>query len=63
MWLMILVVLGPSSYSVDAPMEVKKVYAMPRIYMTEAACLNDTLSRDDAANIVYDCIEIKREKR
>jgi hypothetical protein len=60
---MLLIVLGPSSYSLDAPMEVDKVFALPKIYMTEAACLNDTIDREDPANIVYDCIEIKREQR
>ena len=63
MWLMLLIVLGPSSYFLDSPTEVEKVFAMPKVYMTEAACLNATIDRDDAINIVYDCIEIKREQR
>ena len=52
MWLMLLIVLGPSSYFLDSPTEVEKVFAMPKVYMTEAACLNATIDRDDAINIV-----------
>jgi hypothetical protein len=63
MWIMLLILLKPSSVSIEAPMEVKRVYAIPNIYKTEAACLNDTLIMKSAADTVYDCIQIKREKR
>ncbi len=63
MWIMLLILLKPSSYSLEAPMEVKRVYAVPTIYKTEAACLNATLDMSSDGDTVYDCIQVAREQR